>query len=173
MPIVLWRIFARHHGGGWWYVAHGGSPRFRRQGEWLHVRDRRNLSESTRVVAGQGPVRPAMAWLIVWRWALVFFDFRRQRRGQFVDWKANVCSPRCLARASGDSSTGILRFFFLRCRGRGGRAIAMQVTVAAACVRVRPRAGRVVAFVSGPVLRPRYLLYLQCSRFFFHGGGSC
>ena len=43
----------------------------------------------------------------------------------------------------------------------------MQVTVAAACVRVRPRAGRVVAFVSGPVLRPRYLLYLLCSRFFF------
>ena len=64
-------------------------------------------------MAGQGPVRPAMAWLIVWRWALVFFDFRRQRRGQFVDWKANVCSPRCLARASGDSCTGVLRFFFL------------------------------------------------------------
>ena len=140
----MWRIFARLQcdervGGGRWYVGHSGSPRFRRQGERLHVRDRRNPFESTRVVAWKGPVRPAVVGPIVLsvirgghvdclRMGTFVFRFS-SRRAAWCTLLVTVPQAFC--------------FFSLSCRGghfasfqhggRGGRAIDVQVRVAAAC----------------------------------------
>ena len=118
-------------GGGRCYVGHGGSPKWRRQGERLNVRDRRNVPESKRVVAGKGPMRAAVLGPIVLSvtrgghvdcLSMAAFVFRfSSRRAAWCTFLVTAPQEFCV--------------FPLSCRS--GRAIDMQVSVAAACGRVR------------------------------------